>query len=195
MTHPACNAPIPWEVMIDYLLGELPRPEEEQVEEHVFECASCTGRMESIASITAGISSAIRGGEVGAVVNEELLERLRSEGATLREYRVGPGETVACTAGPELFTALHISGPFAGSADLVLNSDFEDLTTGRCESYGPRLVRADLRRQEVVLLFPGETVRGYPRSRWTMRIRGRAPAGPVELGTFVLDHTPASGGT
>lgn len=56
-------------------------------------------------------------------------------------------------------------------------------------------VPVDRAAGEVVLLFPGATVRAYPRSVWTMELTTEVPAGtegaPARaVGRYVMAHTP-----
>ena len=43
---------------------------------------------------------------------------------------------------------------------------------------------------QLVLLMPGDVVRAYPRSCWTMQARGHRGGDAVALGPYALDHTP-----
>lgn len=176
--------------LVDYLLGELPAAEVEALEEHLFECAECAARIESIERIGTSIADVVRHAGVGANVNGAFLARAAHDGLTLREYRIPAGETVSCTAGPEDLVVVRLAGELAGARGLELGVAFHDLESGETSPVETRPVLADHELGEIVLVFPGEVVRGYPRSRWTLRVYGEAPSGRVDLGRFVMDHTP-----
>jgi anti-sigma factor RsiW len=186
----ACPHSIELGNLVDYLLDELEPAEAERVEDHVFECSSCAKRLESIYRIADAVADAVRHGEVGGTVNDAVVTRATEEGLTVREYRIAPGETVPCAAGPEDLVAVRLSGDFAGFGELTLDTDFLDLETDQQAPTVSRPVLADRDRGEVVLLFPGSLVRTFPRSRWTLTVRGESEEGPRTVGTFVMDHTP-----
>lgn len=177
-------------LLIDYLLGELPPGEEQRLEAHLFECPVCAARAESIERIGASIGDLVRHAGVGASVNGAFLERAIQDGLTLREYRIPAGETVSCTAGPEDLVVVRLEAEYGGSTELELDVAFHDLESGETAPVQTRPVVADHELGEIVLVFPGEVVRSYPRSRWTLRVHGSAPSGRTDLGQFVMDHMP-----
>ena len=183
-----CGAPA--ERLLEYALGELPADAAERFEEHLFACAACAERLEALESLRAAVSQAARAGEVALLADEDLLDRLARDGLTRREYRIPAGGTVLCQAGPEDLVVVRLAGDVHGLRDLRLAAEFLDLERDSAVDLPEREVAADREREEVILVFPGEVIRGYPRSRWTMRLHGEGPGGPTEVGTFVMDHTP-----
>jgi hypothetical protein len=192
-----CWQPLPIADLVDYALGELDGPAESAVDEHLFACDDCTRALESIVQLGADVGRAVAQGRTAAPVSDALVRRATGRGVRIREYRLAPGETVPCTAAPDdTFVAIRLAGPFADGAGLTIETEFEDLTSGQRETYRAEDVPADVTAGGVVLLFPGDTVRAYPRSRWTMYVSG-VDAGPgSRLGPYTLDHTPwpAGGG-
>jgi hypothetical protein len=176
--------------LVDYMLAELPENEEKRVEDHIFECAACAESLEAVHRIGNAVADAVRHAEVGANVNASILTRVTAEGLTVREYRIAPGETVPCSAGPEDFVAVRLRGEFSGFDELTMDTEFIDLENDQQVPAVSRPVLADLQHDEIVLLFPGEVVRSYPRSRWTLTVHGETGEGRRELGTFIMDHTP-----
>jgi hypothetical protein len=176
--------------LVDYLLGELPQDEEGRIEDHVFECAACARNLEAVHRIGAAVADAMRHAEIGANVNVSVVTRVTNEGLTVREYRIAPGETVPCAAGPEDFVAVRLSGDFSGYDELTMDTEFVDLESNEQAPTVSRPVLADHQHGEIVLLFPGQVVRSYPRSRWTLTVHGETDAGRRELGTFIMDHSP-----
>lgn len=176
--------------LVDYLLGELAEEEAERLETHFFECAACAGKIASIELIGHAVADVARHAAVGANVNAAFLERAARDGLTMREYRIPAGETVACTAGPEDLVVVRLAADFGEASDLNLVVTFHDLDSGEVLAPVSRRVSPDRQLGEVILVFPGELVRGYPRSRWSLAVSGELPAGRAEFGSFVMDHTP-----
>src|SRR5690606_6065829 len=112
-------------------------------------------------------------------------------GARIREYRLEPGESVACTAAPDdSFVVIRLAGPFEGMGDITLDVQTHDLSSGARRSQHVEGVPVDARAREIVLLFPGSVVRGYPRSRCTLEARSTGSGQPARFGPYTLDHTP-----
>lgn len=190
MTDPACL--LSFDDLVGYLVGDDPAAGVDAFEEHLFTCDRCRRRIDSLESLRRGISDAVRDGSVGGNVSRSFVARASKDGLSIREYRIPEGETVACTAGPEDLVLVRLSGAFEGLEELRLDAVFEDLDRQETADLPRREVVVDRDLQEVVLVFPGQEVRAYPRSRWTLRILAQSPGGPKELGPFVMDHTPAS---
>ena len=197
------DCPIGFDDLLAYLVDDLTEAELGPIEDHLFECARCGRRLESIDRVRRAVADAVQRAEVGASVNTAFLERAEREGLSLREYRIPRGATVACTAGPEdlvlVRLALGAREAAETAGDLLLDVTFEDLERREAAALPPREVVVDRDRDEVMLVFPGAAVRAYPRSRWTMHLRGAEagtgdgrPGSGAELGTFIMDHTPAA---
>lgn len=187
-TRPPCKVDL--DELVGYLLGDLAPLEAEALEEHVFECDRCARRLESIERLRRAVSDAVLRGAVGGSVNGAFMERAARDGLSVREYRIPEGDTVACTAGPEDLVVVRLAAGFGGVANLRLDGTFLDLELQESSPLLARDVVVDGDLDEVVLVFPGEVVRTYPRSRWTLRLRGETTGGTAEIGPFVMDHTP-----
>lgn len=191
MTVVTCRDPLPAEVLVDYSLGELDAGQEGAVEEHVFSCETCSRALEAIVLLGTGVVTCVETGQASAAVTTALVDHAIGRGARVRQYRLSPGDIVACTAAPDdAFVAIRLAGPLEGLASLALDVEFQDLTTGARQARHLEDVAVDAVSREVVLLFAGDTVRAYPRSRWTVHARGRAGVELTELGPYTLDHTP-----
>lgn len=190
MTSRPCAQPVELGELVDYLLGELEQSAARVVEEHIFECGSCADRLQSVHRIGESIADAVRHAEVGANVNDAVVARALRDGLSVREYRIAPGEAVPCTAGPEDLVAVRLSGDFEGISELTMDTAVLDLESEQLAPTVSRPVLADRDGGEIVLLFPGDVVRSYRRSRWTMTVHGESASGRREIGTFVMDHTP-----
>lgn len=187
-TRPSC--PVDLDELVGYLLGDLAPAAAEALEEHLFECDRCARRLESIDRVRRAVSDAVLRGAVGGSVNGAFMARAARDGLSVREYRIPEGDTVDCTAGPEDLVVVRLAARLSGVANLRLDGTFQDLELQESSPLPVRDVVADADLEEVVLVFPGELVRTYPRSRWTLRLRGETSGGPAEIGPFVMDHTP-----
>lgn len=96
-----CSNPIDAAVLTDYWLAALPKPEEEAVEEHLFECDPCGARLREVISLAEGLRNLAREGSLRMVISDTFLKRAAGEGLRVREYSVAPGEGVQCTVAAE----------------------------------------------------------------------------------------------
>lgn len=175
--------------LADWLAGELDEAQGRALEEHLFDCEGCARRLESIERLTAGVAELVRRGGVATSVTRATLERAIRDGLQLREYGIPAGGSVDCTAAPrDDYVVVRLAGPFAERDDLVLEVAAEE---GSGRAFGdPFAMPVAVDRDgpdEVLLFFPGEVVRGYPRSRWTMHVVDGTGS---RRGPFVMQHTP-----
>lgn len=178
------------EALLDYVLGELPAETSERLEEHLFECGECAADLDALESLRAAVAEAARAGGVAVVADQDLVDRLARDGLSRREYRIPAGGTVLCQAGPEDLVVVRLADVAPDLRGLRLEAEVVDLERDRADELPAREVVVDRTRDEVILVFPGAVIRGYPRSRWTMRLCGEGPEGTAEIGPFVMDHTP-----
>ncbi|MGE0042920.1 MAG: anti-sigma factor [Vicinamibacterales bacterium] len=191
MTPAACATPLPAEDLVDYMLGELGQEREQEVEAHLMACGRCSAELESLVRLGARVAALVGAGGTQAAVSGAMVDRAEAQGAVVRQYRLAPGETVACTAGPDdTYVAIRLGVPVDGVAALAIDVAFEDLDGGARQVHRTEDVPVDGLSREVVLLFPGDVVRAYPRSRWTMAAEGRRGDEDVRLGPYTLEHTP-----
>ena len=92
-----CDQPLDLLTLVDYWFGDLPAPDAERVEEHLFECDACGDRLRGLVALGDGVRRLAHGGAVQMVVTRSFLETAAREGLRSREYVVAPGESVACT--------------------------------------------------------------------------------------------------
>jgi hypothetical protein len=176
--------------LLEYLFDSPEPATAAAFEDHLFACAHCGARLALLERLGAAVGEAARRGELGVNVNESFLGRAAADGLTWREYRLAAGTTVDCKAGPEDLVVVRLAGDYGELRSLVLDAEFRDLASGTVTAPPRREVHADRRRDEVILVFPGEVVRSLPRSRWTLRLLGRSTGGSVAIGPFVMDHSP-----
>lgn len=191
-TRKPWRCPLDLEHALDYLQGEMPEAEAESLEEHLFDCVDCGPSFEALAGLRDSVAEAVRGAEVAGSVDGEFVERASQEGLEMCEYRITEGGTVSCKAGAEDFVVVRLAADFGDVHKLRLDCDFQDLERRISMPLPTRDVVVDRELGEILLLFPGDVVRSYPRSLWTLRLQGEriADGEGAEIGPFVMDHTP-----
>lgn len=190
MTWAACDSPLPFERLVDYTAGDLSAAEEERLEAHYFACARCSRRLAVVEALGVGVGALVRRGAARASVTRDVVERIAREGLTLRHYVLAPGDVVPCTAAPADDFVLVELRPDAGAAAGGARVDVETrvLASGAITRQ-TLLSSCDPASGSILLLFPAEVIRSFPRSRWTMQLSFEAdPA--ARFGAYVMDHTP-----
>jgi anti-sigma factor RsiW len=191
MNPSECSTQVPLHDLIDYAIGELNGSQQDEFEEHLFNCEACTRRLESVWAIGTAIAASVVEGATTAAVSAELVETIGRRGGRVRQYHLRPGQSVACTVAPDDdVVAVHLEGMPRGMTDLAVDVDFLDHAAGARGAQHREGVPVDVTTRAAVLLLPARLVRTYPRSRWTMTGRGHGAAGAVELGPFTMEHTP-----
>jgi hypothetical protein len=180
-----CVAPIEDETMVQYWSGGLPDPQSDAVEEHVFSCARCAARLETVASLAAGVASLARQGRISGIISRHLLNQLQHDGVRVRIYSLVPGDVVPCAVFPD--------------DDLVvtrLRADFTgvDAVTVTITGTTPlsRVVLDDVpvsaNEGELLWATPGWLVRQLPTSRVTLTMTAGTSNGR-QMAEYMLDHT------
>jgi hypothetical protein len=88
-------------VLTDYWIAALTESEEEAVEEHLFACDECGGRLREVIALANAVRSLAREGSLLMVVSEAFLERIADQGLRVREYTPPNGGSIACTVAAE----------------------------------------------------------------------------------------------
>jgi hypothetical protein len=186
-----CSDPIPLEDLIAWERGELDPAASDRLEEHVFGCAECTRRLEGVAGLAVGIQELVGAGAIPVAVSGGLVERAEERGLQLRTYRVAPGESVACTAGPgDDFVVLRFGLEVEEGESVDLVAEVANLETGGRDTQLIEDVPVDPDAREVVYLHPGAEIRSLPRTLWSVTARVHGPRGERELGPYTFNHTP-----
>ena len=183
-----CAAPIEFEKLVAWWLGELPEADAGTLEEHLFGCAHCTRRMEALVALADGVRAAVRGGRVGIVVSAPFVEVMKRSGMRLREYRVAPGESVNCTLRADEDAVIS---RFGGSLAGVTRLDVvQRVSVGGVDEPEVRFedVPFDPAAGEVLHLPPAAVLKAMPAH--TVRVRLIA-VGEAPLGEYTFVHTPS----
>jgi hypothetical protein len=180
-----------FERLAAYWLGELPGGEEEKIEEHLFACAHCAGRLDWLAALSSGVRAAVRAGALGLVVSAPFVEAMKRSGMRLREYRLGPGTTVNCTIRADDDAVVsRVMAPLAGvkRVDAVRR-----LELGGVQHPEERLqdIPFDPASGEVLILPPAAWLKTMPVMRQRLRLVAVEEKGERELGEYTFSHTPS----
>lgn len=179
------------EELIAYQAGELDAAAEERLEEHLFSCVPCAARLEDLYRLRAAVIDATGRGAFTSGATAELVDRASAAGVQIRSYRLEPGDTAPCTCSPtDHFVAVRLAAPLAGAERVDMDVETRFADSGEIESHRREQLAIDHETGEVIVLYAGDAIRAAPRTRWTMHLRARGPAGERVLGPFVLEHTP-----
>ncbi|HKE96916.1 MAG TPA: hypothetical protein VKB34_21595 [Povalibacter sp.] len=129
MNKPSCRTTFPTGTLIAYWLAEPDDAAAAEFEEHLFACAECGERLGRLVQLSEGIRKATRDGNLHAVLTPAFVRRLRESGLSVREYRLEPGGSVACTVTPDDdLVVAHLRVPLhdVQQLDMVVH----DLTAG-----------------------------------------------------------------
>jgi Putative zinc-finger len=96
-----CTAPLSFNVIVEYLAGELGEQDENNFELHLFACAECTQVVEQVGALTSVIRETIP-----PVVRASHLEQLRSS-LEVRETLVEAGQSVEAWFTPDIDLLVH----------------------------------------------------------------------------------------
>ena len=97
----SCANPLSAAVLTDYWIAALPKSEEEAVEEHLFTCNECGGRLREVIALADAIRSLARQGSLLMVVSDAFLKRVAEQGSHVREYTPPKGGSIVCTVSAE----------------------------------------------------------------------------------------------
>ncbi len=189
MSEPTCHAPLSWETLLAYRLGELAPDQEAQTEEHYLGCALCTQRFEQLTMLAQGIRALARGSGVATVVNDQFIHRLREEGRQVREYRVPLNGAVNCTVTPDDdFVVAHLEAPLNTVTRLDLLHILPDGNIALRQEDIPFLAESD----GVVVVTNIDQLRAFPAITLCMRLLAVDNNGERTLGDYQFNHTPYS---
>jgi hypothetical protein len=189
MSEPTCIRAIPTSALLAYWMGENVA-EEAAIEEHLMACSHCSARLESLVRTGQEIRRATRAGNIHGVLSAPFVEALRKDGLRVREYRLQPNTSVACTVTPD--DDLVVSYLYAPLRDVQrLDLVFEDLVAGH--ELRMTDVAFDPAAEEVVLAPNTSALRAYDTGPRRARLIAVQDGVERELGTYTFDHTRFAG--
>jgi hypothetical protein len=179
-------AVVPIATLTAYWLGELDAASETELEEHLFGCAYCSGRLHNIVQLADGIRRAAREGRLHAVVSASFVRKLKEDGLRVREYRLQPGGSVACTVTPgDDLVVAHLHAPLRDVRRLDLVCD--DLTDGTHVRLQD--VAFDPDSDEIVLASNVMKLRQLASTTQRMQLVSVEDATEREIGTYTFNHS------
>jgi anti-sigma factor RsiW len=191
MTESRCATPVEFERLVAYWLGELPAADEATVEEHLFGCATCTQRLETLAALASGVRAVVRGGAVQAAITQPFLEQMKRQGMRIREYRLGPGERVACTIGANDDAVVGRMQAALAGVTRVDALESLDLGDGRVRQSRVEDVPFDAQAGEVLTMPSATALRKLPAHLLRVRLVAVSASGDRPLGEYTFAHTPS----
>ena len=178
-----CASPLTTERLLAYWFDESAREEDSLLEEHLMSCGDCSERLRQLAALSAGTKQVVAAGDFGAVVTGSFVARLKDAGLKVREYRVPPGGSVACTIAPQDDVVVsRLSAALRGieRLDLIVHGPGVDV---RLEDV-PFSSEAD-----EVLYSPGATyLRGLDTLTQRLELVAVAGAGERVVGEYTFNH-------
>jgi hypothetical protein len=189
MTGPPCAKPIGIESLVAYWLGELPAAVDAPIEEHLFGCAHCTRRLEELAALVFGIRAVVRRGAVQAVITQPFLELMKRQGMRIREYRLTPGERVACTISANddgVVGRMQVALAGAKRVDALQSLDLGD---GHVQRWRVEDVPFDPSADEMLLMPSAMALRTLPAHTLRVRLVAMDESGERSLGEYTFAHT------
>jgi hypothetical protein len=188
-TH--CATPVEVERLVAWWLGELPAADDAPIEEHFFGCAYCTRRLEELAALASGIHAVVRGGAVQAVISQPFLEYMKRQGMRIREYRLAPGERVACTIGANddaVVSRLRVALAGVTRVDALHSLDLGD---GHPQQWRLEDVPFDPKADEMLSLPSAAALKKLPAHTFRVQLVAVEEAGERSLGEYTFAHTPS----
>jgi hypothetical protein len=190
MTGARCAKPIEFEALVAYWLDELPADAVAPIEEHIFGCAHCTRRTEELAALASGICLVVRNGGVGAVITQPFLEHMQRQGMRIREYRLAPGERVACTIRADddaVVSRLQVALAGVKRVDALHSLDLGD---GHLQQWRVEDLPFDPSTGEVLALPSAKGLRKLPAHTFRVQLVGTDESGERTLGEYTFAHAP-----
>jgi hypothetical protein len=182
----ACEAPLDPARLVDYWFGDLPPASEAEVEEHLFSCGRCSARLRAFVALGEGVRRLAHEGAVPVFVSPSYLDKAAREGLRTREYRLAPGDRVACTvtAEDDLLVS-RLVGEFSGVSRLDVVVQAEGHPDHRLED-----VPVGAGTRELIMVQAMPAMRTLGRASMRMRLVSHEGGGERLLGEYTFDHTP-----
>jgi hypothetical protein len=179
--------PLALDTLVAYWLGETDADTTLAIDEHLLGCDACGARLDEVIALGDGVRRAFDAGRVRAFVGAAFIERLAARGAQVHEYRLGPGDTVACgvTRGDDLLVT-RMDAPLAGVTrlDAVVRSSLA------ADEERIADIPFDAVRGQVLMLPRMEEVRRAPAHTFEVALVAVDGDADRVLARYTFDHTP-----
>ena len=183
-----CDRPLDLPTLSSYWLAELPGPETERVEEHLFACDECGAQLRALLALAEGVRRLAHEGAIQMVVAPSFLETAARAGLRIREYAVPPGGSVECTVTPQDDLLIgRMGADFRGTSRVDVLVEVQGQPAGTIEDVP---VSPDARELILAQSMPAARALGSV----ALRFRLVALEGPGErvLGEYTFNHTPTA---
>ena len=132
----------------------------------------------------------VRNGAVQVVITRRFLEYMTAQGMRIREYRLAPGERVACTIRAEDDAVVsRLQAPLAGVARVDALQSL-DLGDGRVQQWRLEDVPFAPDAGEVLALPSAVALKQLPAHTFRVRLVAVDGSGDRPLGDYTFAHTP-----
>lgn len=189
MNAPACSRRIGLDALLAYWLGEQDDQNTQAMDLHLLSCDACGIRLDAISAMGQGIRKAFDAGLVRTVIDAGFARRLADRGLRLREYRVQPGGSVACTVTPEDDVVIsRLVAPLEGLTRVdLLRAATHDQPALRAPD-----IPFDAASGEVWVVMPAARLRAMPARADRIQLVGVAAAGEQVIGEYTFNHRPST---
>ena len=117
MSEARCATPVPEQELLGYWLREMDDDAEARIEEHLFGCAECSGRLARLVHLAKTIRHEFQEGRLGStlILTMPFVQQLKAAGMRIREYQIPAGGSVNCTIAPDDdLVVSHLAAPLEG---------------------------------------------------------------------------------
>jgi len=179
-----------WDALVDYWLGDSDAAATEAIDAHLMQCDACGSALDEVVALTRGVKQAFGGGAVPSMLSAPFVERLKSAGRRVREYRVPHNGSVVCSVAPDDdLLVSHLSVPLHGvtrlDAVFVLS-----LEPGQATRWND--IPFDAASGEVLFVPKLTEVRSLPSHEMVVRLLAVDAAGEREVGHYTFHHRAAT---
>lgn len=185
MSDPRCPTPIGFADVVDYWAGDLPRAEEDRIEEHVFTCAECARELAAAEALARGVVGVARQGRLHSVVTDAILNRLAADGVRIRTYTLEGAGVVPCAvwADDDLVVA-RIRGDFAAVDSVTI------VTRRASGEEISRLSDVTLRpgQREILNALSAAHLRNLPATPVRVTVTAQLEGGERTIAEYALEH-------
>lgn len=175
----ACAKPIPFETLVSYWCGDLAANESDELEAHVFSCASCT----ALSARVAAIAEKMRSVEPAMITSTRLAE-LRAAGRKIEDNIVAPGERKRVIFSEQEMIIHHLGGLDLAGIDRVAivvrsESSGQIVTEYPSAPFDPKTGEVLIACQRHFSMFPPDIA---------FEVTTFAGSAPKKVTRYVVDH-------
>jgi hypothetical protein len=174
------------DALLDYWLGDTDDAATAAIDAHLLQCDACGAALDDVIALSRGVKEAFGGGAVPSMLSAAFVERLKSAGRRVREYRVPHNGSVVCSVAPEDdLLVSRLAAPLQGVTriDAVFTQSFAPARQQRASD-----IPFDAAGGEVLFAPKLSEVRGLPSHEMVVRLLAVDEAGEREVGHYTFHH-------